>query len=351
MVTGYPTKDGGLVDNNDILIDIRSKVPYKEYASIRAAKSKARGGSFGKTPTYAYNAETGETIALQLSSDGGATVVDIPDGFEVVGSYVNNQWKDMGGEFRNLYKDAQKDKLQGLPDNSYVKTLSPSDQLAYLEKKKAIETDATIYLNTVEAQTKLKEEKPKMKAALRGGRIAQATVAANLGDARKMIENGFSTTGFWGNQVGDLPINTDARTLRNKLEVVKANIAFAALKDMRDSSVSGSSGLGQLNKQEYDALQASWGAVDQATSKPELLQALADIESRINGYSDSSSTLYRDLYGEDYIYESSIRQDGGKTADSNLEAFGFSAEDQAELDALEKATNPSNRALPIATGQ
>ena len=346
----YDPDTGAPLDNNFL----------KDYSKTLTSMSKSSsgGGTYGKAPTYAYNPKTNELIALQLSSEGGAQKVVTPEGFEVVGpSFVSN-FTDMGGEFTSLFKEERQAAAEGLPANSFAKTLKPEDQIAYLTQREDIKTKAARYLKTQDAKDQLAREKGPMEASLRGGRLAQRTVTVNLADARRMINNGFSTTGFWGNQIGNLPVDTDARTLRNKLDTVKANIAFAALKDMRDSSVSGSSGLGQLNKQEYEALQASWGAVDRATSKAELLTALSDIEDRINGYADSSNTLYRDLYGEDYIYEADIRR-GEDGEDIVVFDTSYTPEMHAELEEMEAkiaaaaaaaAAGPKS-ALPNATGR
>lgn len=346
----YDPDTGKPLDNNFL----------KDYSKTLTSMSESSsgGGTYGKTPTYAYNPKTDKLIALQLSSEGDVQMVDTPEGYELVGPSFVTKYQDAGGKLINPFKLERQATANNMPTNSFAKTLKPEDQIAYLTQKEEIKTKAAIYLKTQDAKVKLAREKGPMEASLRGGRLAQRTVVVNLSDARRMINNGFSTTGFWGNQIGNLPVDTDARTLRNKLDTIKANIAFAALKDMRDSSVSGSSGLGQLNAKEYEALQASWGAVDRATSKAELLTALSDIEDRINGYADSSNTLYRDLYGEDYIYKANIRRDEDGE-DTVVFDTKYTPEMQAELEELEAklaaeaaaaAAGPES-ALPNATGR
>jgi hypothetical protein len=77
-------------------------------------------------------------------------------------------------------------------------------------------------------------------------------VRNTIADTKKLISP--YTTGY-GSVLSVLPL-TDARTLENNLESIKADLAFAQLQALKDASKTGASGLGQTTKNEFDALQS-----------------------------------------------------------------------------------------------
>jgi len=125
---------------------------------------------------------------------------------------------------------------QVAPGVKAVQTPASIQKAAELEKEKA--QKAAEEANQIDAIKELKT---------RTGEVRNT-----IADTKKLI-SGY-TTGY-GSVLSVLPL-TDARTLENNLESIKADLAFAQLQALKDASKTGASGLGQTTKNEFDALQS-----------------------------------------------------------------------------------------------
>jgi hypothetical protein len=79
-----------------------------------------------------------------------------------------------------------------------------------------------------------------------------------IGDTKKLI-SGY-TTGY-GSFLSVLPL-TDAKTLQNNLESIKANLSLSQLTALKEASKTGASGLGQVTRNEFEALQSTIAKLD-----------------------------------------------------------------------------------------
>ena len=79
-----------------------------------------------------------------------------------------------------------------------------------------------------------------------------------IGETKKLI-SGY-TTGY-GSFLSVLPL-TDAKTLQNNLESIKANLSLSQLTALKEASKTGASGLGQVTRNEFDALQSTIAKLD-----------------------------------------------------------------------------------------
>lgn len=112
---------------------------------------------------------------------------------------------------------------------------------ASIEKaKKLAEEEAT----KVE---ELNREAEGFKEGLSAIKVLRGTIA----DTSKIV--GPTTTG-WGSLLSILPAS-DALTLSDNTQTIKDNIALAKLKELKQESKTGASGLGALNMKEFDAIQ------------------------------------------------------------------------------------------------
>lgn len=124
-----------------------------------------------------------------------------------------------------------------LPSNiKSVETPASIQKAAQLEKEQA--QKSADEANQVDALTELKTR--------------TGEVRTSIADTKKLISP--YTTGY-GSILSVLPL-TDARTLENNLESIKADLAFSQLQALKDASKTGASGLGQTTKNEFDALQS-----------------------------------------------------------------------------------------------
>jgi predicted 2-oxoglutarate/Fe(II)-dependent dioxygenase YbiX len=90
----------------------------------------------------------------------------------------------------------------------------------------------------------------------------QVAAIQNLRDTIKTTKTLVSpyTTGY-GSLLSVLPA-TDARTLEGNTQTIKNNVALSKLRELKQQSATGASGLGALNMKEFDAIQGIIAALD-----------------------------------------------------------------------------------------
>jgi hypothetical protein len=90
----------------------------------------------------------------------------------------------------------------------------------------------------------------------------QTAAIQNLRDTIKTTKAlvGPTTTGY-GSLLSVLPA-TDARTLEGNTQTIKNNVALSKLRELKQQSATGASGLGALNMKEFDAIQGIIAALD-----------------------------------------------------------------------------------------
>jgi hypothetical protein len=103
-------------------------------------------------------------------------------------------------------------------------------------------------------------------------------VRNTIADTKKLISA--YTTGY-GSVLSVLPL-TDARTLENNLESIKADLAFSQLQALKDASKTGASGLGQTTRNEFEALQSRIKKLDPKSANfAKDLDAIDTVYSRL----------------------------------------------------------------------
>ncbi|NBX48567.1 hypothetical protein EBT25_01275 [bacterium] len=68
------------------------------------------------------------------------------------------------------------------------------------------------------------------------------------------------TTGY-GNLLSALPL-TEAKTLQNNIDTIKSNLSLSQLTALKEASKTGASGLGQVTRNEFEALQSTIAKLD-----------------------------------------------------------------------------------------
>jgi hypothetical protein len=86
------------------------------------------------------------------------------------------------------------------------------------------------------------------------------------------------TAGVGGLLLKDLPM-TSARTLNNAITMVKSNLGFDRLQQMREESKTGGA-LGAVTEKEIDLLQSTVQRLDQLTDPQELIRALGVVKNQ-----------------------------------------------------------------------
>ena len=215
----------------------------------------------------------------------------------------------VGGEIALVEEPAQSGEVRpgeaAFIDQSYwPKDLPPEKELDYVTKVEMAKEKASQWGKTEEGKRQKVEDKPKFVKGLRDGTDQFHTILNNAKKAKELADGW--TTGFMGN-LGELPVGSPAYQLAQHLKVVKANIMFTTLKGLRDSSTSGSSGLGQLNVKEAEALENSWAGLAQAQSPKEFRSAMDDVTRRAESLMATTSWMYETIYEEPFAYESPLK--------------------------------------------
>ena len=151
---------------------------------------------------------------------------------------------------------------QVAPGVKAVQTPASIQKAAELEKEQA--QKAADEANQVDAIGELKT---------RTGEVRNT-----IADTKKLISA--YTTGY-GSVLSVLPL-TDARTLENNLESIKADLAFSQLQALKDASKTGASGLGQTTRNEFEALQSRIKKLDPKSANfAKDLDAIDTVYSRL----------------------------------------------------------------------
>jgi hypothetical protein len=111
------------------------------------------------------------------------------------------------------------------------------------------------------------------------------------GDPKKDQFNSF-TYGAYGSWMGMLP-GTTPYTLQRMLDPIKAVIGFNELKEMREGSASGASGLGQVTERELNFLQSVISSLDLGVNDPRIIdQALVKVQKTLQGSADRMQAAF-----------------------------------------------------------
>lgn len=154
------------------------------------------------------------------------------------------------------------------------------------------------------AKQKLEAGKGKEEKARRAAKLRMLTseyntkqMVSRVDEASKLVNN--LTAGF-GGLLKDLP-TSKARTLRARLDTLKARIGFDTLQAMRDSSPTGGA-LGQVSERELGFLQATIANLDQLQDPDELKAELEKVKEHYLNflkYQKMSEEANEPLFGTD----------------------------------------------------
>jgi hypothetical protein len=119
--------------------------------------------------------------------------------------------------------------------------------------------------------------------------VKRKTEGANstMNDIQGLLQRGNVTGPF--SLLANLQAGTPQYALARKVDKLKSNIATTVLQDLRAQSEDGSSGFGQLTKNEFDALQNSLGNLDVFQDAETFGQTVEDVRQQLN-------EIYRKAY-------------------------------------------------------
>lgn len=211
----------------------------------------------------------------------------------VAGSKIDlEQSQQQISNIADLYKMGQQDRdlaTQRLKAETAARTAGKPVQVSYGGKvwnhypdgtrEMLGNTEGTEGRNAEQAETRRKEQEEKdleYQAALNTNK----ELSGHVSKIDTQLEELYAATD--ATTVGPASLSaiapgTPARDYRSKLESVKSNLALDQLQELRRLSADGSSGLGQLTKNEFDALMAAVDTLDQGASPTRMKEALENI--------------------------------------------------------------------------
>ena len=144
-----------------------------------------------------------------------------------------------------------------------------------------------------------KEAVRRQKALNANATLAQTfgTIQRNMGLARRLIENGYATTGLPG-QVSSYIGGTDADKLEEALRPIRALTGFDAINTMKQSSPTGGA-LGQVSDMENRLLMNSRGSLEIGQGKAQLLRNMDEVERAWGLSAQLRSLITTITYGEE----------------------------------------------------
>lgn len=116
--------------------------------------------------------------------------------------------------------------------------------------------------------------------------------------ARAKEQTKWWTAGLFGKVTSAL--NPGAINLKASLDMLKANIGFDRLQQMREESPTGGA-LGQVAVQELAMLQSVWGSLEQAQSPDELREAIDQVLAQAERSWARVTEVYERMYGTPYF--------------------------------------------------
>jgi hypothetical protein len=138
--------------------------------------------------------------------------------------------------------------------------VAPTPSLTSQPQVKVIETPSSrIKAQELAKKTEAETEEKKRAVESFDDQIAAVqSLRGTIDTTRKII--GPLTTGY-GSYLSALPL-TSARTLEGNTQTIKNNVALAKLRELKQQSSTGASGLGALNMKEFDAIQGIIASLD-----------------------------------------------------------------------------------------
>lgn len=241
-----------------------------ELAQQRLAQSGQAAEGYYGTPIFRRGAD-GSVEAWQLGKDGQPHRVEFGADGQIMFPETTT---DLGGAVRVGDKYGVNDP-QYLPKTGDVGTdftvteTGPNGEPAAVAPRPG--SKPAMEMEQAQRENRAKQSKARLASASieRRGNLVNSKIDESI----RLI--GPYTTG-WGGLLSGLP-ESEARTLKNNLDTIKANVGFGELQAMRDASPTGGA-LGQVSEMENRLLQAVNGALDQLANGEDIRQSLEDIK-------------------------------------------------------------------------
>ena len=254
--------------------------------ALAASKQAQTLPSMGVTPIWGQGPD-GSYIPMQLSSQGGISAVNLPEGVRALpgaglAAYDPSMIQQQGTARTGV--DVQNIQATTDPTAARAGAVTAAQQAA--------EIAAIAPRSQAETQAAIVAAEPQRAAALAGEERRYDLVSGLINKAADATSGW--TTGFFGSKLADIP-GTSARDLQATVDTIKANIGSTQLQEMRNSSPTGAA-LGAVSDFENRMLQALLGNLENSQSPEQLKENLdlvqQQLDTIVNGRRDSFNRAY-----------------------------------------------------------
>jgi hypothetical protein len=285
MAAAKPMEVGGALvapDTKEILIPAAKK-PKTTYRTLSAEEvEKLAKINPAIDTSFGYQESSDGKLIAMAKTDTTSKYGTIPSGMELV--------EVVGGNGETT---------------AFLRPLAGSDQA-----KKVIEAEKA--KRTAAQNTAIKTSV--INTALTGARDIIKTNPSATGASGAFVED-LSEVPF----IGALAAGSGRTDLQGHVDTIRANIGFNELKQMKESSATGASGLGQLAIQEMLALQRTIGDLNLNQSDDKVLQSLDNVEQAFDMAATKMANAFSpeelEEYGLGYLNMYRTREGGGTGKD------------------------------------
>ena len=127
-----------------------------------------------------------------------------------------------------------------------------------------------------DAERKKQEESSIVKSRI--GAVNATTGLDEIDRAVKIIDESPMLSTGWGGAIMRVAPDNPAFALKNRLDTIKSIVGIGKLVEMKESSPTGASGFGALQKAELDLLLAAWGSLEQSQNAEDLKYNLKRVQ-------------------------------------------------------------------------
>jgi hypothetical protein len=173
----------------------------------------------------------------------------------------------------------------------YSNMLGKGQMTAYQAANLKIEQDKEARI-AAEADAKKEAAARAVESTAAGAEESARIVTGAITKAKGLVSP--TSTGF-GSLLSGIP-TTDARALEGQLNVIKANLGFDRLRQMREESKTGGA-LGSIAVKELERLEAAVATLDTGLEGQQLIDALDAVSTHYNNWLTERQTLTKKTGG------------------------------------------------------
>jgi hypothetical protein len=273
-----------------IFLDPSGRVSAQNVEGFTPAEQNANAANMGLSPVWLQDAQ-GNYVPAQLSSAGGLSVAQVPEGMSAMPSAGIMGFDPNAIQTRGM--------AQTGVDVSREQAMRP--ELAQTAGDvTAAQEEARIAAISPRSEAERAAELA-VSMRQRGGMVQQQTQQLNL--VNDLLNEAAEGAGVMTTGIGSLSRvvpGTPAADMAARLDSIRANIGFDKLQDMRQNSPTGGA-LGAVSDRENQLLQSVFSSLEQGQSEEQFLRNIERVRNQVQQSWQRIDDAYRTDYGIGYF--------------------------------------------------